>query len=84
MANPNEQPDKTPQHPPGTYPGESAPEVPLHPGPDEEMPTRRGRPGQDEPEYPSHPMREIPEEPPRQPEYPGMPEPMPDPTPVIR
>lgn len=68
----------TPDHPkrqePGVYPGQGAPEVPNKPGPEHEMPTRRGRPGRDIPRYPEQPGRDFPMHPPGrvdQPESPG-------------
>jgi hypothetical protein len=62
---------------PGVYPGQSAPEIPNRPGTEQEMPTRRGRPGRDIPRYPENPSHEEPLRPGRveQPEVPGVPMP---------
>jgi hypothetical protein len=88
---PTEQPP-TPQMPPpgrgapGDYPGMTSPEIPNRPGPETEMPHRRGRPGQDVPRYPERPSREMPTEPGRvdQPEVPGVkPPPQEDRPPVM-
>ena len=79
-------PNAPPQKQPGVYPGQGAPEIPNRPGPDQEMPFRRGRPGHDIPDYPERPSREFPVQPGRvdQPEVPGIPQPQhQEPPPVV-
>lgn len=44
---------------PGTYPGQTGPEVPSHSHPEVEMPSRRELPDKDIPEWPA-PAKEIP------------------------
>lgn len=75
-----------PQRQPGVYPGQGSPEIPNRPGPDKEMPFRRGRPGRDIPDYPERPSRDFPTQPGRidQPEVPGVPQPQhQEPPPVV-
>lgn len=73
-----------PSEEPGIYPGKNAPEVPVRPEAEPEMPSRHGRPGKDVPEYPVTPSREIPEIPrPQRPEIPVTPVPQHDAPPTL-